>query len=67
MSTLNDIMIYTYRFISNKKYEILPYDFSNPAMTSWKCEGEFKSPDIFVETVIENNKPPKTVTYTRVK
>jgi hypothetical protein len=63
----NDIRIYSYRFISNNKYEIIPYDFSNPAKTSWKCEGEFKSPDIFVETTIENNKPSVTVTFTRVK
>jgi len=30
-------------------------------------EGEFKSPDMFVETTIVNNKPVKTDTFTRVK
>jgi hypothetical protein len=62
-----DISVYTYHFTTDKKYEILPYDFSNPSKTSWKVEAEFKSPDIFVETTIENGKPPKTITFTRVK
>jgi hypothetical protein len=55
-------------FISKNKFEVIPLsDISNPEMASWKYEGEFKSPDMYVETLIVNNKPVKTEIYTRVK
>lgn len=63
-----DITLLAYYFISNNKYEIIPYsDISNPEKAPWKCDGEFKSSDTFVETTIVKNKPPETVTFTRVK
>jgi len=63
-----DIGIYAFGFKSNSKYESIPYsDISNPEKASWKIEGEFKSPDMIVETTIVNNKPIKTSTWTRVK
>ena len=63
-----DIEIYAAWFISKTKYiEILYSYISNPEKTSWKCEGEFKSPDMMVETTTVDNKPIRTDTYTRVK
>jgi hypothetical protein len=63
-----NIGCYAYYFITNKKYEIIPYsDISNPEKAPWKCEGEFTSPDTYVETTIVKNKPPEIVTFTRVK
>ena len=34
---------------------------------TWKCEGEFKTPDIMVETTTVDYKSIRTDTYTRVK
>jgi hypothetical protein len=63
-----DIRITALWFISKNKYVGVQYsDISNPENASIKWEGEFKSPDIYVETLIENNKPVSTGTYTRVK
>jgi len=63
-----DIETYVYYFASDKKYIIIPFrNISNPDDAPWKCEGEFTSSDIFVETTIEKNKSPQTVTFTRVK
>jgi hypothetical protein len=63
-----DIGIYALWFISNSKYELVPYgDLSNPSNASFKVEGEFKSPNMIVETTIMNNKSAKTDTWTRVK
>jgi hypothetical protein len=55
-------------FVSNNK--VIGVQFSNitnPEMASWKFEVEIKPPDMFVETVIENNKTAWTGTFTRVK
>jgi hypothetical protein len=55
-------------FISKNKYVGVPYsDISNPENASLKWEGEFKSPDTYVETHLVNNKPVGTDTYTRIK
>lgn len=63
-----DIEIYGYYFNSKNKYVIIPWsDIANPDNAPWICEGEFKTPDTFVETTIVKNKPPETVTFTRVK
>jgi hypothetical protein len=63
-----DIGMYASWFLSKNKYIYLPYsDISNPETASFKIEGEIKSPDIVVETMIVNNKPVRTDTYTRVK
>jgi hypothetical protein len=60
--------MYASWFLSKNKYIYLPYsDISNPETASFKIEGEIKSPDIVVETMIVNNKPVRTDTYTRVK
>jgi hypothetical protein len=42
-------------------------DITNPEGASLKWVIEFKSPDMFLETVTETNKPVRTITYTRVK
>jgi hypothetical protein len=63
-----DIGIYASWFITKNKYEFVPYNnISDPEKASFKIEGEIKSPDMFVETTIINNKSVKVYTYTRVK
>ena len=63
-----DIGLWALWFISNNKYIVIPYsDIANPEKASFKMEGEFKSPNLFVETGIINGKPLKPITYTRVK
>ena len=64
----SDIEIRVIGFITNNKYEVIQYsDIFNPEKASWKIEGEFKSPDMTVETTIVNNKPVKTETWIRIK
>jgi hypothetical protein len=59
---------YVMSFISNTKYKIVPYDDkSNSENAILKMEGEFKSPDMFVETAIWDNKYQTSTTYTRIK
>lgn len=63
-----DIEIGATWFISKTKYKWIPNcDISNPEKASIINEGEFKSPDMFVETKIVNNNPIQTLTYTRIK
>jgi hypothetical protein len=63
-----DIEISAVWFTSKYKYVIIPFsDISNPEKASFKVEGDIKSPDIFTETTIVNDKPVKTDTWTRVK
>jgi len=63
-----DIGIYALWFTTDRKYVLVPYsDLSNPANASFRLEGEFKSPDMIVETTIMNNKSVRTDTWTRVK
>jgi hypothetical protein len=62
-----DIELWAVWFISKNKYIMLPYiDISNPEGASFKWEGEFKSPDTFMETTIVNSNPVKTNTYKRL-
>jgi hypothetical protein len=63
-----DMMIYAVQFISNNKFKGLLYnEIPNPEKASPKFEGEFTSPDMYVETTIINNKTVKTDIYTRIK
>jgi hypothetical protein len=63
-----DMIIFARWFISKTNYLFIPYnDISNPEGAFLKWEGEFKSPDMIVETKIVNNKPVSTSTWTRVK
>ena len=34
---------------------------------NWEWKIEFKTPDMFVETILKNNKPTQTITMNRVK
>ena len=64
----NDIELYAVWFVSKNKYEWIPLsDISNPEGASFKYEGEFKSPDMIVETITVNNKQIRIDTWTRVK
>jgi hypothetical protein len=64
-----DIGIYACWFISSTKYKFIPYsELFNPDKASInKYNGEFKSPDVYEETYIVNNKPVRTYSFTRVK
>ena len=63
-----DIEISAVWFTSKNKYVIIPFsDISNPEKASFKVEGDIKSPDIFTETTIVDDKPVKADTWTRVK
>lgn len=64
----NGIGLYVVWFLSNNKYEIIPYkDISNPEKASTRWEAEFKSHNLLVEKVVIDNKLIRTDTYTRVK
>jgi len=63
-----DIEIWAGWFTANNKFVFIPYsDIANPQKASIKIEGEFKSPDVYKETYINNGKPIRTDTYTRTK
>lgn len=63
-----EINIFALWFISKNKCVIYLYsDISNPERATFKEELEFKTPDLFLETIIVNNKPDKTYAFTRVK
>jgi hypothetical protein len=60
--------LWAVKWISNNNYILVPYkDIANPEESSRKTEGTFKSHDLLEITYYVNNKPVKTVTYTRVK
>ena len=68
MTKWTDIKLYGNWFISKNKYVIVPYnDISNPEKASDRVDGEFKSPELFIETHTINGKLWKTITYKRVK
>jgi hypothetical protein len=62
-----DMEIWALWFTSNNKYVITYYsDISNPEKSSFKMDGEFKSPDVYTESYIMNGNPV-IYKYTRVK
>ena len=63
-----DIEMLALWFTSAYKYIITSYsDIANPEKASFKFEGEFKSPNLFIEKLIINGNLLKTYTMTRVK
>jgi hypothetical protein len=63
-----DIEIDAYWFVSKNVCEAFLYnDIANPENASLKWVIEFKSPDMFIETVTETNKPVRTIIYIRIK
>jgi hypothetical protein len=55
-------------FTSNNKVEVVNYsDLSNPDKASWKVEVEFKSPDMYLETLFIDKKAVWSASFTRVK
>jgi hypothetical protein len=61
-----DIAVYVMWFISDSNFVLIPFsDLANPEKASFKMEGEFKFPDILVETTIIENKTVKTKTWTK--
>jgi len=63
-----DIDLWSIRFSSpNKHEEILLKDILNPEKATEKDIVEFKSPDLFIDTYLKNNKVVKIDTLRRVK
>jgi hypothetical protein len=63
-----DAEAYAVWFTTKNKYEWIPYgDISNPEGASIKFEGQFKSPDLFLETYFQNKKEVATWTFSRIK
>ncbi len=59
-----NIGVFSMWFITEKKFILIPYsDLANPDKASFRMEGEFKDPDILIETTISNNKIIKTKTW----
>ena len=53
----SDIMVYAFWFTSKNTCIQIPYEYiSNPEQAPSKTTFEFKSPDLFIETVTQNNK-----------
>ena len=63
-----DIGVYVMWFISESKFVLIPFnDLANPEKASFRMEGEFRPPDILVETDIIENKVVKTKTWEKSK
>ena len=61
-----EIGVYVMWFITDSKFVLIPYsDLPDPEKASFKMEGEFKFPDILVETTIIGNKTINTKTWTK--
>lgn len=61
-----DIGIYVMWFTTENKFVLIPFrDLANPEKASFKMEGEFKLPDILVETTIIENKTINIKSWTK--
>jgi len=55
-------------FTSKSKCVFILYkDISNPEKASFKLDTEFKSPDMYLQTKLVNDKPVLNLTYKRIK
>jgi len=63
-----DIGVYVMWFITESKFILIPYnDLANPEKASFRMEGEFRDPDVLVETDIIENKVVKIKTWKNSK
>jgi hypothetical protein len=63
-----DIGVYVMWFISESRFVLIPYsDLTKPEKAKFKMEGEFKFPDILVETTFIESKIVKIKTWTKSK
>jgi hypothetical protein len=63
-----DIGVYVMWFITESKFVLIPYnDLANPEKASFRMEGEFREPDVLVETDITENKVVKIKTWKNSK
>ncbi len=61
-----DIGVYVMWFITDNKFVLIPFsDLAKPEMASFKMEGEFKFPDLLIETTLTDNKIVKIKTWTK--
>jgi hypothetical protein len=61
-----DIGVYVMWFITDTKFVLIPLsDLAKPEMASFKMEGEFKFPDLLIETTLTDNKIVKIKTWTK--
>jgi hypothetical protein len=67
ISKQSSMVLNAYWFTTDKTWNSMKYDdLSNPDRASWKNTGEFKTPDLYLETHTINNKP-NVIAWTRVK
>jgi hypothetical protein len=63
-----DIGVYVMWFITESNFVLIPFsDLADPEKATFKMEGEFKFPDILVETTIIDNKIVNTKTWTKTR
>jgi hypothetical protein len=63
-----DMWVGSLMFNSHNKYSfVFDGDLYHPESAIFKCEGEFVSPDKYVENIIRRDKVIRTYTYTRIK
>lgn len=63
-----NINLYAFWFTSKNTCEGIPYqDISNPEKAALKYKMEIKSSDVWVMTMLQNNKEVAGLTFTRVK
>lgn len=63
-----EIGVYVMWFVSDSTWVLVPFnDLTAPEKTSFKMEGEFKSPDNLVEINFTNNKIVRTKCWSKVK
>jgi hypothetical protein len=63
-----EIVLMVFWFTSKNTCVRIPFEYiSNPEQATSKAIYEFKSTDLITKTDIENNKPIRTSTFTRIK
>jgi hypothetical protein len=64
----SDIMVYAFWFNMKNRCILIPYEYiANPEKATLKWDIEFKSPDMFIQTMTINNKIVQVTTFKRVK
>ena len=64
----SDILVYAVWFNVKNKCIVIPYEYiANPEKAPMKWDVEFKSPDVFIQTMTMNNKIVQVTTFKREK
>ena len=63
-----NIGVFSMWFVTEKKFVLIPYiELGNPEKASFRMEGEFRDPNILIETTFINNKKVNIKTWTNSK